>query len=88
MINSTKKIAPTPLETQYRELRRLSPENGSPANSAANRKSARQDSSPEDIVTLSSKASRNETPAAKVKPSQPVTQAERRALLYGFSVYG
>ena len=88
MVSSIKKSAPTPLEAEYKELRKLSPRNGVLPNSAANRKPPQQEPSTEDIVTLSSQQSPDENPPVKVKPSQPVTQDEKRALLHGFSIYG
>jgi hypothetical protein len=88
MVSTIKKSAPTPLEAEYKEMRKLSPRNGAPANSAAGRKSAQQMPSTEDIVTLSSNQPLDESPPAKLKPPQPVSPDERRALLYGFSIYG
>jgi hypothetical protein len=90
MVSTIKKSAPTPLEAEYKEMRKLSPRNGVPAKSAAGRKSTRTPENPptEDIVTLSSKQPLDESPPDKLKPPQPVTPDERRALLYGFSIYG
>jgi hypothetical protein len=88
MVSTIKKSAPTPLESEYKELRKLSPRNGVPAKSAAGRKSAQQNPPNEDIVTLSSKQPLDESPPDKLKPPQPVTPDERRALLNGFSIYG
>lgn len=88
MISSLKKTAPTPLEAEYREMRKQSSHSGVPSIGAASQRVIRMNASTEDIVTLSSQATDKESSTIKPKPSQPVTPDERRALLYGFSVYG
>lgn len=87
MISSIKKHVQSPLEAEYKELRKLPPENSILMSSAAHQKTIQKNIPVEDIVTLSSNEPRNEITPAKSKPSQPVTLAERQALLEGFSIY-
>jgi len=55
--------------------------------SAVPRNSAKRHQVPEDRVTLSSDGSDEDTPSAKLKPSQAVTFEEMQALRATFSVH-
>ena len=81
-----KNIAPTPLETEYKELLNLSPRSNKPLK-RVDIPSGLPRSQPEDFVTLSGRPDA-EGSSVKLTPSQPVTKAERQALQSQFSIYG
>lgn len=87
MVSSIKNVLQTPLEAEYRELRKASSDIRNPAQALAQRRSAPENRPVEDIVSLSSGESQELSPQ-KTKRSQPVTPEEKSALLFGFSVYG
>jgi len=78
------KTAPPPPDAAYREQLTLSARNGSPQKGGTNPSPRRS----EDVVTLSSRRSDTEGTSATLRPSQPVTHAEKHALQSKFSIYG
>ena len=74
----------TPLEAEYKERVKLTSRDNMSPNSAARQTSLRM---PEDVVTLSSSVTAAGEPP-RLKPSLPVTPAEKQALQVQFSVYG
>ena len=78
------RIAPPPPDAAYREQLTLSARNGNPQKGGTDPSPGRS----EDVVTISSERPTTEGAAAKLKPSQPVTHAEKHALQSGFSIYG
>ena len=82
---SPKKITTTrsPLASEYLEQKKLSSQN---KRTATSKKSAKPNALPEDVVTLSSDQPDDQNLPAKLKPSQPVTFAEKQALKVQFSI--
>ncbi len=88
MTTLIRSIMQTPLEAEYKELVKQSAVEKRSANGGGNTASRQAGRPlPEDIVTLSSAKTEEET-RPRLKPSQPVTLTEKQALYVPFSVYG
>jgi hypothetical protein len=86
MTASMHKATATKLEAEYSQLRKQQAHDKANKPRRAVNAAAKQSASPQiDTVTLSSKQADIETPS-ELKPSKPVTIAEKTALHYQFSV--
>jgi len=86
MVSRIKSNIPSALDVAYKQQLKQSAINNSPASKVANIKAATFFDLTEDSVSLSSKSDAGEQ-SKKLKPSQPVTIAERQAIQAQFSVY-
>jgi len=86
MVSRIKHNIPTGLDAEYKEQLKQAARNNSPASKVANIKAGTFLGQSEDSVALSSQLDVGEQ-AVKLKPSQPVTFAEKQAMQAQFSVY-
>jgi hypothetical protein len=87
MLPRIKQNIPTGLDAEYKQQLKQVARNNNPASKVANIKSGIYLGPAEDFVTLSVALLDGEESPRKLKPSQPVTFAEKQAIQAQFSVY-
>jgi len=87
MVPRIKQNLPTGLDVAYKEQLKQAARNNSPASKVANIKAGIYLGPAEDVVTLSLVHLDSGEQPKKLKPSQPVTFAEKQAIKAQFSVY-